>query len=166
MRSNKEQSGAAALWFYGFFISGTVGRTAYFCYAWNVVEEPPIELEHALFSYLPTFLYFSGFWIVLSNWIRIYHEHPNSRSHQSAATALLDDARHSHTVKVINVVVRVLTVLIIGTYFLCAVAAIITYAIFGSSYRRHTDILNTIQAVLQSVCALQSGTSRTRHFFS
>lgn len=101
-----------------------------------------------LFSYLPTFLFFSCYWIVLSSWIETFHTHCHDAAMRDASTALLDDTRRSRSMRLLTVAMRILNTFFLGTFLLCCVL----YLVAQLEFRDKPHIFFGIKVALQVVC--------------
>ena len=138
-------------WFHVFFILGCAGRLANLTYI-SIDQRPPTDVDvlPILFSYLPTFLFFSCYWIVLSSWIETFHTHRHDAALRDASTALLDDTRRSRSMRLLAVAMRALNIFFLGTFLFCCVL----YLVAQIEFRGMPHIFFGIKVALQIVCVL------------
>lgn len=144
-----QQSGMFAGWFHVFFILGCAGRLANLTYI-SIDQRPPTDVDvlPILFSYLPTFLFFSCYWIVLSSWIETFHTHRHDAALRDASTALLDDTRRSRSMRLLAIAMRTLNIFFLGTFLLCCVL----YLVAQLEFRGMPHVFFGIKIALQIVC--------------
>ena len=133
------------------FVFGCAGRILYCIY--GGVRKTPPDSDDIVFTtvdWLPTYLFFSCYWLVLATWIEGLVLHKKQNAISDSSTALLDDSRQFVSMRTFSAVMMVLNFFFLIVFLLISLAEVVAQAVFKSG----SGPFRVIYLALQIVCLL------------
>ena len=135
--------------FDGFFIFGCMGRIAFTVYVGIKQTDPhPSQYYLSLLDWLPTFCFFTCYWLILATWLEVISLYNSQNISQDSTTALLDDSRQRSARETIYSVMGRLQIVFLTLFGLIFIVDVIVNLVYGSD----VNAFKTTKTILQIVC--------------